>query len=244
LKNTASDGLRKIMTVTTIKGISSMATRQVLAQLAGAFEQQSGLKVQIESVGGVDAAKRVQSGEAFDVVILGSDAIDKLIAAGNLLAGSRVDLVTSPIAVAIKSGASRPYIFPASGLKDSLLKAKSISYSTGPSGVYLAQLFEKMGIGDQLKAKTIVPPPGVPVGSLVAKGEAEIGFQQLPELIHIEGIEVLGNLPDEVAYLTTFSAGIPAASSAATRDAVNRFLNYVNSPDTISIKHSQGMNPT
>ena len=232
------------MTVSsTITGISSMATRQVLAQLAGAFEQQSGTRVQIESVGGVDAAKRVQSGEVFDVVILGSDAIDKLIAAGHLLSGSRVDLVTSPIAVAIKSGSLRADISSASALKDSLLKASSISYSTGPSGVYLAQLFEKMGIADALKAKTVVPPPGVPVGSLVAKGEVEIGFQQLPELIHIEGIEVLGNLPDEVAYLTTFSAGIPAGSSTTAREAVNQFLVFVNSAQTTPLKQSQGMNP-
>ncbi len=231
------------MKVTTIKGISSMATRQVLVLLAGAFEQQSGTRVQIESVGGVDAAKRVQSGEAFDVVILGSDAIDKLIAAGHLLSGSKLDLVTSPIAVAIQLGSPQLDIFPANRLKDSLLKAKSISYSTGPSGVYLAQLFEKMGIADELKAKTIVPPPGVPVGSLVAKGEVEIGFQQRSELINVDGIEVLGNLPDEVAYITTFSAGIPIVTSAVSRQAVAQFLSFANSPQTIALKQSQGMNP-
>jgi molybdate transport system substrate-binding protein len=229
---------------TTIKGISSMATRQVLAQLAGAFEQQSGICVQIESVGGVDAAKRVQMGQAFDVVILGSDVIDKLIAEGHLLAGSRVDLVTSPIAVAIKSGALHADISSANALKDSLLNASSISYSTGPSGVYLAQLFQKMGIAEDIKAKTIVPAPGVPVGSLVAKGEAEIGFQQRSELIHLEGIEVLGNLPDEVAYITTFSAGIPAASSPASREAVAQFLSFANSEQTVPLKQSQGMSPS
>ncbi len=231
------------MTRIPIKGISSMATRQVLAGLVAVFEQQSGWAVEIESVGGVDAVKRIQSGEAFDMVILASDSIDKLIASGHLLVGSRVDIVCSPISVAIKSGAYRADISTALALKDTLISASSISYSTGPSGVYLAQLFEKMGISEQLKAKTVVPPPGIPVGSLVAKGEVEIGFQQRSELINIEGIEVLGNLPDEVAYITTFSAGIPAAINSASREAVNQFLVFANSEQNASLKQTQGMTP-
>jgi molybdate transport system substrate-binding protein len=225
----------------TLKGISSMATRQVLARLADMFQQQSGWRMQIESVGGVDAAKRVQSGEAFDVVILGSDTIDKLIASGHVQAGSRVDIVKSPIAVAIKSGAPTASITPPTALKDTLLAAKNISYSTGPSGVYLAELFEKMGIAEQLKNKTIVPAPGVPVGSLVAKGEVALGFQQLSEFIGIEGIELLGNLPDEIAYVTTFSAGIPTQASKESQAVIQQFLAFANSAQAVPIKQSQGM---
>ncbi len=220
-----------------------MATRSLLSELCAAYFELSGVDLRIESVGGVDAAKRVAAGESFDVVILGSDAIDKLIAAGHLVAGSRVDLVTSPISVAIKNGAARADISSSNALKDALIAARSISYSTGPSGVYLAQLFEKMGIAEQLKTKTVVPPPGIPVGSLVAKGEVEIGFQQRSELINVDGIEVLGNLPDEVAFITTFSAGIPATTSPASREAVAQFLSFANSPQTASLKQSQGMNP-
>jgi molybdate transport system substrate-binding protein len=227
----------------TLFGISSMATREVLTQLCAAYAKHSGVSVQIASVGGVDAAKRVAGGESFDVVILASDAIDKLIAAGHLLPASRVDLVKSPIAVAIKKGAPRADISSASSLKATIFQAQSISYSTGPSGVYLAQLFDKMGIGELVKTKTVVPPPGVPVGSLVAKGEVALGFQQLSELINLEGIELLGNLPEDVAYITTFSAGIPANSSDASREAVAQFLSFVNSPQAASIKLSQGMNP-
>jgi molybdate transport system substrate-binding protein len=226
-----------------LKGISSMATRLLLARLADMFQQQSGWRMQIESVGGVDAAKRVQSGEAFDVVILASDAIDKLIASGHLQPGSRIDIVESPIAVAIKSGAPRADITTATALKDTLLVAKSISYSTGPSGVYLAQLFEKMGIAEQLKNKTVVPAPGVPVGSLVAKGDVELGFQQRSELINIEGIELLGNLPDAIAYITTFSAGIPANASPEGQAATKQFLAFANSSEAIPLKQSQGMTP-
>jgi molybdate transport system substrate-binding protein len=230
------------MTIT-LKGISSMATRLLLARLVDIFQQQSGWRMQIESVGGVDAAKRVQSGEAFDVVILGLDAIDKLIASGHVQVGSRLDIVRSPIAIAIKKGAKKLDITGASGLKDALTSASSISYSTGPSGVYLAQLFEKMGISEQLKSKTIVPPPGVPVGSLVAKGEVELGFQQLSELINIEGIELLCNLPDEIAYITTFSAGIPVNASPESATPIQQFLAFANSNEAISLKHSQGMSP-
>jgi molybdate transport system substrate-binding protein len=230
------------MTIT-LKGISSMATRQLLARLVDMFQQQSGWRMQMESVGGVDAAKRVQSGEAFDVVILGSDAIDKLIASDHVRSGSRVDIVKSPIAVAIKSGAPRADITTAAALKDTLLTAKTISYSTGPSGVYLAQLFENMGIAEQLKSKTVQAPPGVPVGSLVAQGEVAIGFQQLSELINIEGIELLGNLLDEIAYITTFSAGIPMTASPDSATAIQQFLAFANSSEAISLKQSQGMTP-
>jgi molybdate transport system substrate-binding protein len=230
------------MTIT-FKGISSMATRQVLAQLVEVFQRQSGWGIQMESVGGVDAAKRIQSGEAFDVVFLASDAIDKLIASGHLLAGSRADIVRSPISVAIKSAAPHADISTAKALKDALISAPSISYSTGPSGVYLAQLFEKMGIAEQMKNKTLVPPPGVPVGSLVTQGEVALGFQQRSELINIEGIELLGNLPDEVAFITTFSAGIPVNASPQAKEFVQQFLAFANSTSSIPIKQSQGMTP-
>lgn len=226
-----------------LRGISSMATRALLAQLCQAYAERSGVRVEIESVGGVDAAKRVAAGERFDVVILGSDAIDKLMAAGHLQAGSRVDFVTSPISIAIKSGAARPDVARASALKDAVVRARSISYSTGPSGVYLAQLFDKMGLGEMVKAKTVVPPPGVPVGSLVAKGEVEMGFQQRSELINLEGIELLGNLPDELAYLTTFSAALPAELSTERRQAIAQFLAFANGAEAAPIKISQGMNP-
>ncbi len=220
-----------------------MATRALLAEICAAYEKAHGMSVQIEATGGVDAAKRVAAGEAFDVVILGSDAIDKLIASGHLLQGSRVDLVKSEIAVATKKGAPRAMIASATSLKAALIAAKSISYSTGPSGVYLASLFEKMGIADKLKAKTVVPPPGKPVGGLVASGDVEIGFQQFSELINIEGIDVLGTLPFEIAHVTTFSAGIPPAVSPKSAQAVRQFLSFANSAQATPIKQSQGMAP-
>lgn len=226
---------------TELKGISSMATRLVLADLVTAFEQQSGCRVAIESVGGVDAARRVQAGEAFDVVILASDAIDKLIASGHVLVGSRVDLVRSGVAVAVRAGAPRPDISTEDALREAVRTARSISYSTGPSGVALAGLFERWGIADEIKNRIVTPPPGVPVGSLVARGEVELGFQQLSELMHLEGITVLGPLPPAIQIITTFSAGVCTGTRNA--EAVRAMLAFMNTPQAAEAKRRQGMDP-
>lgn len=226
---------------TQINGISSMATRQVLMELVDGYQRQTGQLVRIESVGGVDAAKRVQAGEAFDVVILASDAIDKLIASGHVLPDSKVDLVRSGVAVAVRAGASKPDISSEDAVRSAVLAARTISYSTGPSGVALAKLFERWGIAEQIKDRIVTPPPGIPVGSLVAKGEVELGFQQLSELINLDGITVLGPLPAAIQIITTFSAGVCAGSQQG--DAVRAMLADMNSPEAAAAKLRQGMEP-
>jgi len=224
---------------TEIKGISSMATRQVLMELADAFERRSGWRVAIESVGGVDAARRVQAGEAFDVVFLASDAIDKLVAAGCVQSGSKVDLVRSGVAVAVSAGARQPDISTEQALRQAVLAARSIGYSTGPSGVALARLFERWGIAEAIHDRIVQAPPGVPVGTLVASGKVELGFQQLSELINLEGITVLGPLPPAIQIITTFSAGVCSATRNAS--AVRAMLNDMNSPEATDAKRRQGM---
>ena len=228
-----------------ITGISSMATRQVLAELTTAFSERSGHTVAIESVGGVDAAKRVQSGEEFDVVILASDAIDKLIAAGAIVPGSRVDLVRSGVAVAVRAGEELPDIASEEAVKRAVLAAKSICYSTGPSGVALAKLFERWGIADEIKGRMVQAPPGVPVGTLVASGEVALGFQQLSELLHVEGITVVGPLPAAIQITTNFSAGLPARRDMdKTRTAaIKSLLDFMASPEADAAKRRQGMKP-
>jgi len=226
---------------TEIKGISSMATRQVLAELVDAFQRRTGCRVAIESVGGVDAARRVQAGEAFDVVFLASDAIDKLVAAGCVQAGSKVDLVRSGVAVAVRAGAQQPDISTEDALRQAVLAARSISYSTGPSGVALARVFERWGIAGEIQGRIVQAPPGVPVGTLVARGEVELGFQQLSELINLEGITVLGPLPPALQIITTFSAGVCTGTRHAA--AVRALLDDMNSPEAIDAKHRQGMEP-
>lgn len=224
-----------------ITGISSMATRAVLAELADAYRRRSGVEVAIESVGGVDAARRVQAGEAFDLVVLASDAIDKLIAAGSVVAGSRVDLVLSGVAIAVRAGAARPDIATEDALRRSVLAAKSIGYSTGPSGVQLLQLFERWGLSADLQGRLVQAPPGVPVGALVARGEVELGFQQLSELMHLDGITVLGMMPAPVQIDTTFSGGLCTVSTQPA--AVRALLDFMRSPQTAETKRRHGMAP-
>lgn len=222
--------------------ISSMATKKLLGELIALREQQDpGAPIKLESVGGVDAAKRVQEGEAFDAVMLASDAIDKLIAGGHVLPGSRVDLVRSGVAIAVQAGSPHPDISSEAAVRQAVLAAPTLGYSTGPSGVQLAALFERWGITEQVKSKLVVPPPGVPVGSLVASGEVALGFQQLSELMHLPGIDVLGLLPEAIQISTIFSGGVAAAS--AQPDAVRQLLAFMASPQTAELKRENGMEP-
>jgi molybdate transport system substrate-binding protein len=224
-----------------LKLISSMATRQVLAELAAVWQQRTGVEVAIESVGGVDAAKRVQAGEAFDGVVLASDAIDKLVAGGQVIAGSRVDLVRSSVAVAVKAGGLRPDISTESSLRSAIEAAPTIGYSTGPSGVALVKLFERWGLADALQSRIVQAPPGVPVGTLVARGEVALGFQQLSELMHLEGIAVVGTLPDPVGITTVFSAGTCAVSSQS--EILGGLLAFMASGEAAAVKQRHGMEP-
>jgi molybdate transport system substrate-binding protein len=224
-----------------LKLISSMATRQVLVELAAIWQQRSGVEVLIESVGGVDAAKRVQAGEAFDGVVLASDAIDKLVASGQVVAGSRVDLVRSSVAVAVKAGAQRPDISTEFLLRSAIEAAPTIGYSTGPSGVALVKLFERWGMAEAVQSRIVQAPPGVPVGALVACDEVALGFQQLSELMHLEGIAVVGVLPEPVSITTVFSAGTCAASSQG--EILGRLLAFMASSESAAVKQRNGMEP-
>jgi molybdate transport system substrate-binding protein len=225
----------------TITGISSMATRQLLAELAQSYQARSGVAVAFESVGGVDAARRVQAGEAFDVVVLASDAIAKLVASGHVLDGSQGDIVRSAVAIAVREGAPRPDIGSEDALRRSVLAARTLGYSTGPSGVALVKLFERWGIADAVRERIVQAPPGVPVGALVARGEVELGFQQLSELMHLEGIAVLGTMPPGLEIVTTFSAGVCTASRQP--EAVGALIAFMRSSDAAGAKQRQGMTP-
>ncbi len=218
-----------------------MATRALLADLVAQYQETHAQPVDCESVGGVDAARRVQTGEAFDLVMLAANAIEQLLAAGKLVAGSRVDLVRSGVAVAVKAGAARPDIASEEAVKLAILGARSISYSTGPSGVHLAQLFERWGIAEAIKARIKQAPPGVPVGSLVAAGEVELGFQQLSELMSLPGIQVLGPLPPAIQIITVFSAGVSVTSTQ--RDGARALLEFMGSTEADDVKRRSGMEP-
>jgi molybdate transport system substrate-binding protein len=215
-----------------------MAARQILAELADAWAQGGGA-LSFESLGGVEAAQRVQSGEAFDVVVLAAEAIDKLVAAGRLVEGSKLDLVRSTVAIAVRAGAPQPDIGTEAALRDAVLAARSVGYSTGPSGVALERLFERWGIAEAVQTRIVKAPPGVPVGSLIARGDVALGFQQLSELMHLDGIDVIGSMPPGLEIVTTFSGGIGAACTQP--EAARAFLEFVRSPAAVEALRRHGM---
>jgi molybdate transport system substrate-binding protein len=223
-----------------LKMVSSMATRELLAALAAQYQRDSGIVVAAEAGGGVEVARRISAGEAADVVVLASNAIDKLSAEGCII-GTRVDLVRSGIALAVRTGAAQPPVTTEQEVKAAVRAAPSLSYSTGPSGVYLETLFARWGILEEVRPRIVVPPPGVPVGSLVADGRAALGFQQHSELMNLAGITVLGPLPDSIQSLTTFSGAVCAASGQ--RAAAAALLDFLAAPCVAATKNAFGMEP-
>ncbi|VWC25811.1 molybdenum ABC transporter substrate-binding protein [Burkholderia lata] len=226
---------------TAVTGISSMATRPVLARLAAAHSEETGCRVSITSVGGVDASRRVRAGEPFDFVVLASDAIERLAADGHVDVSSRVDVARSGIAVAVAAGVARPEIGTEAGVRDAILRAGRIGYSTGPSGAHLNRLFERWGIADAIAPRIVQAPPGVPVGEMIAAGDVDLGFQQLSELMHVPGIDVVGVLPEAVQAVTVFTAAVCRA--VHDRAAAARFLSCLASPQADRIKREHGMEP-
>jgi molybdate transport system substrate-binding protein len=218
--------------------LSSMATRHILGDLVRDHEARKGAHVEIRSMGGVEAAKLVRAGEATDVVILASKVMASLEAEGHLAKGNTKDFARSEIGIAVRAGLALPSVANKRAVKLAMLDAGKICYSTGPSGDHLKALCEKWGVP---LARTLVAPPGVPVAALVANGDADLGFQQLSELIGQPGIEVVGPLPPEIQAVTTFSAGV----SIKSRDdkGARALVVYLASVETAGAKRRHGMEP-
>lgn len=229
---------------------------QVIVMTSGAFTAAYQLLVpefertthhKVESVYGASMGSapttipsRLDRGEPGDVVIMAQSALDELIKRGKVTAGSRVDLVRSLIGMAVRSGAPKPDISTLDALKQTLLRAKSIGYSSSASGVYLStELFQKLGIADQLKGKTKVSEGAV--GELVASGDAEIGFQQISELLPVAGIDYVGPLPTGAQRETIFSAGI--VKSARAPDAARALIEFLSSAAAAPVIRKTGLEP-
>ncbi len=220
-----------------IKVLASGAVKEAANELFPQFEKASANKVAVTWAGTVDIKKKIAAGEVYDLVIVASTELDAFMKDGKLVAGSKVDLVRSSVGVAVKPGSPKPVLNSGEDLKKALLAAKSVGYSTGPSGVYVQTLFEKMGIADQIKAKAKVTTPGVPVASLIRDGSAEIGFQQVSELIHEAGIDFIGPIPADVQQITVFSSAVPTGAKAQLEaKALQKFLTAPAAAPTIK-KH-------
>lgn len=222
-------------------GLSSMATRRILADLARDYEARHGINVEIRSMGGVEAAKLVRADEATDVVVLASKVMGALEAEGHLAKGSVKDFARSKIGIAVRAGAQAPSVESEQGVRQAMLNARRICYSTGPSGDHLKALCEKWGFADSVLARALVAPSGVPVASLVANGDADLGFQQLSELIGQPAIEVVGPLPPEIQAVTVFSAGVSVKSSDP--EAARALVAFLVSAETSPTKRRHGMEP-
>lgn len=229
------------MTEPSLLMMSSMATRALLTELVTAFSRDTGHTVRLESAGGVDVARRVQDGEAVDVVVLAASAIDQLVGSGSLLAGSRVDVVRSGMGIAVQTGRPRPDIGSEAAVRQAVQGAGSIGYSTGPSGKYLVSLFERWGIAQQIAQRSVQAPAGVPVAALVARGEVELGFQQLSEMLGVPGIDVLGPLPPDMQHITVFSAAVSALCNRP--DLARALVGFLGGPGTAAVKRRHGMEP-
>jgi molybdate transport system substrate-binding protein len=222
-----------------IQVLASNATKEAYLELVPQFEKTTEHKVTTTWSGTVDIKKRLAAGETYDVLIMAGPEIDEFIRQGKLVAGSRVDLAKSGVGVAVRTGASKPDISSADGLKAALLSAKSIGYSQGPSGTYLVGLFQRMGIADTIKDKVKVSKVGQPVGNLIASGEVEIGFQQVSELLPVKGIDFLGPLPASVQQITTFSGGLFAA--AKQPEAAKALVTFLAAPAATPVKRKHGL---
>jgi molybdate transport system substrate-binding protein len=188
--------------------------KSVMLDLIPAFERAGNTKV-ATTWGSTNALlKDLESGAGGDVAILTAEAIDALIKQGKAVAGSRVDLARSGIGVAVRKGAKRPDIASPEALKRALLAAKSVAHSkTGLSGIYFPTVLSRLGIADQMTSKIVIPDPGTPVGEVVAKGDAEIGIQQISELLPVPGIDIVGPLPEPLQKITIFSGGVLTAAN-------------------------------
>ncbi len=224
-----------------ITGLSSMATRHILADLARDYELQSGTLVEIRSMGGVEAAKLVRAGEPTDVVVLASKVMRALEAEGHIAKGSIMDFARSEIAMAVTAGSPRPGVGSNEAVRQAMLEAKRVCYSTGSSGEHLKALCETWGLAELVMRRALIAPPGVPVATLVARGDADLGFQQLSELIGQPGIEVVGCLPPEIQAVTVFSAGVSETST--DREAAHALVAYLASAETRDAKRRYGMEP-
>jgi molybdate transport system substrate-binding protein len=221
--------------------LAGRATQDLLIEMQPALEKATGHKVELIWANAGSVRMRLASGESYDVVIIVDSDIDLFIKHHQLAPGSRTDLMKTSVAVAVRAGAPHPDISSADAVKRTLLAARSIAYSSGTSGEYVALMVEKLGIADRVMPKMVQVRQGVRVAGLLAKREVEIGLQQASELINEPGIDYLGPLPPELQKTTTYSAGIGIASKQP--DAARALIKALMSPEAVAVMKKHGLDP-
>ena len=220
---------------------SSTAMREAVEELATMFERTSGNKVTMTFQSGVETTAKIKAGAVADLVVTTPEAIDELVKDGKVVAGSRVNFVQSGVGVAVRAGAPKPDISTPATFKNAMLAAKSVGISKGPSGVYLMSIMARLGIADQVKAKGVTPELGQRVGNLIARGEAEIGVQQITELLPIAGIDFLGPLPDELQ--TKIGYATARLRTGTQPEAAAALVKFFSSDAALPVMKKMGLEP-
>lgn len=222
-----------------ISGLSSMATRPILTDLSEHVRRTCGIPVRFESAGGVEIARRVREGAEADLLVLAEGALAELEKEGHLLGGTVRPLWVSQVVAAVPDGTPVPAFDAESDLRAALLSAKGIAYSTGPSGTALVELITRLGLADTLSDRLVRAPAGVPAGSLLASGRADLAFQQRSELTDLSGVTVVGPLPGDTEINSIFSGGVLASSVRPGR--AREVLDLLGSDTASGIARSRGM---
>jgi molybdate transport system substrate-binding protein len=221
--------------------LASTAMREVLDELVPMFERTTGHKVTVSFQSGGLLPVKVKEGAQADMVVTTPATIDELVAAGKLVAGTRVDFVRSAAGVAVRAGAPKPDIGTTEAFKTALLAAKTVGISQGPSGQHLMSVLAKLGIAEAIKAKTVTPPLGTRIGTLVARGDAEIGVQQITELLLIPGIDYVGPLPKELQANIVYALATP--SNAKETEAAKALAKFLTSETAVPVMKKLGLEP-
>lgn len=222
-----------------ISGLSSMATRPIVGELSEHFRLAHGIAVRFESAGGVEIARRVREGAGADLLVLAEGALAELEKEGHLLRGTVRPLWVSQVVAAVPEGAPVPELGSESDLRAALLSAKRVAYSTGPSGTSLIALISRLGLADTLGDRLVQAPPGVPAGSLLSSGRADLAFQQHSELMDLPGVFVIGPLPGDTAISSVFGGAVLTASAQPRR--ARELLDLLGSDAASRIARARGM---
>jgi len=219
--------------------LSGGAMRRLLVDAIPLFERASGTKVAIRFAQTRVLKKEIEEGAAFDIVLLPRWAVDQLVQTGRI-AAAQIDIVRSIVGLMVRAGMPKPAIDTVNAFKNVLRQAKSISYSKGPSGEYVAELLERLGLAAETKDKTVFAV-GRPVGEVIANSEAEVGMQQIIEITPVKGAELVGPLPSELENFVLYTAGF--APAAAHNAAARAFVAFLKSPEAVRIIRAKGMEP-
>jgi molybdate transport system substrate-binding protein len=227
-----------------IKVLTAGAYKPVLLELATNFERQTGNTITVDNGTTGQLKKRIEDGEAFDLLVITPAVVNELIASGKLVAGSQAKVASVNIGVMVKEGAPKPDISTVDKFKQALLTAKSVAYidpkSGGSSGIYIDKLLEKLGVADQVRPKAKLKQGGH-VADLIVSGEAELGIHQISEIVVVKGAALVGPLPKEIQDTTTYAAGVSA--SAKDKGAIKELIEYLSGPDAAAVLKSKGMEP-